>query len=752
MFDTYNAELSRYDADMKAYNLNMTDAGYNNLKSQQGVLDSRKKTIDQMIGRVDAAKSDYEKAAGNLTGNLDQKGFLTYGAGMFVGDLGKGYEDIIEAPMQRFNAAGNPVGQFAFGLVDVPRQLATMGQSALIGGENIIRSLPNAPGLATAGLAMQGKGMYEQAIGNPAGLAGSLVGMYALGALVSKGTNIARGEIRTRGMDNYVPIKSIGYDAKYGYPIKPPGASAADLTRSFEEGVLYPKATQMSATRATGLQFPKLNDISLKEWATTNKPLFKEGIFGSERVAPPYLHGKDGIPAARMAGQEGKVLYTAHESPSLINKGIIKGLRKVGEEYTMEGSGSSELASISAAPVLESYFNKVGGQISRFIGVDTIFKAPTSYATDVSVLEAVPKGTATPAEIAAKNYAAIDRYMQARSAKTPGVGKAYLPMIKGEYEANIPTGSKFEITGMNKYTKIGGFGENHFLGTKVPIVEQKLVGFEPPKTTGIPTEKQMYSSYKPGPLVNLKLATVTSALYRSNQPVLLSPSKSRAGASPKYTGPGSRSSVFDQSSDQPQSSQRPRGYLSGFEYPSLSSRPSKSSSALTSALSLGSIISLPSNPTSPKESPVYSPPKYTPPYSPPATPKYSPPKSPGYSNPYSPKTPGYTPPYSPRPPTTPPITPFLPLSYPTPSGSGFSPMQQRSFGRFTERLSFVYPLSSVRSGSMRERSFADVLGKIPSGKPRAARPAARKAPARSKAPARKAAAPKKSAPKRKSRK
>jgi len=492
---TYTENLEKYKKNLTAYDTLKTESGYNALVAQEaalklqqialnkempvaeysalqttqsaltvqkGRLDVQLAAINTNLAPVNRAETAYATAAGNLMGNLNQKDFITYGTGMYFGDLAKGYQSTIETPLE--HAIGvNPVSQFVSGIVSVPRQVLTIGQAGLIGGENLARNAPSIPGVVTAGVAMQAKGTYEQAQANPAGLVGTLVGMYIVASAIGKVGTGAKGYIRTRGQ-TYVPIETIGYDTRFGYPIKPGSASASDMIRSFSEGKLYPKPTRMST-----------------------------------KVEPPYLHGRGGAPVARLPNaQSGDfVLYTAHEGESLTG-GV-----KVGTAYKMTGTGSSELASISAAPILEGYFAKVGGQVPKMVGFDTPFKGPTAYVTVTEALETIPRSVMR--KVVGKDYTAIDTYMQVRSTEVPS-GISYIPMIKGEYEANIPTNSIFEVTGRSYYTKLGGFGQSHFLGTRVPIVEQMLVGFEP----GIPTPaipvKVPGSSYKPAPVINLVYA------------------------------------------------------------------------------------------------------------------------------------------------------------------------------------------------------------------------------------------------------
>lgn len=414
---------------------------YARLNTEKNTLDAKKSIIDAAYAPVQTAKTRYETAAAGMVNNVDQKSLLTYGAGSWLQGLGTGYQNTIAAPVGTALKPLGAVGQFITGVVETPGQIAGLGGQSMVGGETILRgNIPNLPGLTAGGLSMMGKGMYDMGTTNPAGLAGNIAGFVLLTGAVRYVGKQGVGMIRTRGMD-YVPIENIGYDSKMGYPINPTPDNAPALARSFSRGTLEPAPTEMSLSRG----FLRTTE-------------------------PPYVPGVSGHPFARLpnAAPGDITLWTGFDSNAM-TRGI-----NVGEATRIAGAGSSELDAIYGAPSAQGYFTKVG-LLPKSVGLDMPFKTPTIYSTTVSGLESTPEALRVAAR--SKNYVPMNDYMQARSPQIGGTA-AYLPLFKSEYEAVIPQNSIIEVTGRNYFTKIGGFGKSHFAGTRVPIVEQNLIGFD----------------------------------------------------------------------------------------------------------------------------------------------------------------------------------------------------------------------------------------------------------------------------------
>jgi hypothetical protein len=665
--DAYNSNVASYSKQLDEYNKSPTQSVFENLQSQKASLDTSKSNLDMLKSGIDSQMIDvksseqrYQQAASDITGNVNQSELITYGIGSAIGELGKAYESGIVSPTRSITTPLGIVGQVITGVISVPSQVATIGQSTLIGGETIIRSSENLPGLATAGLAMQGKGMYELGTTRPGELIGSLVGMYVLGSVVSAVGGKTIGLVRTRGQE-YVPIENIGYTSEGRYPLNPIQSESA-LMRSFSEGKLYPTPKTMA-----------------------------------EGGAVPYLHGEGGVPLARLpnAASGETTLWTALESSSRA-RGI-----SVGEAYRLSTSGGSEVTGLYGAPIAESYFAKVGGAIPQMVG----FKlpgTPTIYSTITQGLEALPKTIReslprdASGKITAGGWETVNRYVQTRSAEVPS-GQGYMPMIKAEYEAIIPDNTIIEVTGRNYYTKLGGFGESHFLGTRVPIVEQTAIGFEPGQISTTPT-KNLGGSYKPTPVINLMYPapSATSASIVSVQSQMGISSASSSKTNPVSTarsisnpietvGYQSRSNSyadqlsggFGSSGNSLKSSGSPRSYSDALSYktsePSWVSDAPTSSPYSSAASSIRSPVS-PSSTTPPSSSIVYD---ITSPIPPPTTlPQYST-MPPSYTPPptYTPP-PSYKPPITPQYPVIPPI-PIPPLSPFGGDGGGILPREKK---------------------------------------------------------------------------
>jgi hypothetical protein len=649
----YNKQLEEYNVAIDAYNKNPTASEYTRLSNMEIPLSLQKSSLDKLKNQIDfkltpsnSAEQKYNAAAGALTGNINQSDLITYGIGKGISDIGTGYQNIIEQPSRKFLSGFGIVGEFGAGVISIPTQLTFMGQSALVGGETIIRNAQSLPGLATAGLAMQAKGTYEMATTKPAELAGTLVGMYVIGSVGGMAVERTVGIVRTRGQ-TYVPIEDIGYTARGRYPLNPV-QSESQLARSFSEGRLYPAPRQMA-----------------------------------EGGTVPYLHGEGGVPVARLpnAHPGESVMWTALESSSRA-RGI-----GVGEAYRLVTSGGSEVRGLYGAPIAESYFAKVGSAIPQMIG----FKlpgTPTIYSTVVEGLESIPRGLReslprnSAGKITESGWEGVNRYIQTRSAEAPS-GQGYMPMLKAEYEAIIPDNTVLEVTGRNYYTKLGGFGESHFMGTRVPIIEQRSIGFEPGLLQTTTPAKNLGESYTPRPIINLMSSapsiTASSSVITLSGRGTSSADLSTASSSnivssiitPKEnTGYQSRSNSYSKqlSGDFGSSKNALSSSISPILY---SGAISYKASVISQISGLTSITPYQSTILPPIKSgyqPPTSPPPYIPPYTPPVY------------------TPGRTPPITPNTPTpqVPPIIPLIPGLPLLPSGGSSSPFGRKRRYNFME--------------------------------------------------------------------
>ncbi len=683
----YEGKLSEYNSALEAYNKNKTpegysallgmeaklnamrpDAQYNALQGMQASLNAQKSAIDIQMAPAKDLEYRYNLAAADLTGNVNQKELTLYGAGNWFGDIGKGYESTIETPARAAMAPYGFLGDVAVGIASVPRQIATIAQAGLIGGETIARNAENFPGLATAGLAMQIKDTYKLGTTHPGELLGNIAGMAILGAAAKGAIGRTAGFARTRGMD-YVPVENIGYDTRMGFAIGEP--TEAGLRTSFERGTLEPTPNRMS-----------LNRFEIHR--TENFP-----YISTRTNEVPYISGQGERPFARLPGQEGEtVLWTAHEYNTL-TRGV-----NPGEAYRINTPGSSEVSGVYGASTLMSYFAKVGGQIPKMIGFDSPVKSPVVYSTVTEGLESAPRwlsrqtardvATGTPGA-----YDTMNAYFQGAATERPG-SLAFMPLTKSEYEAVVIQNSIMEVTGRRYYTKLGGFGESHFLGTRVPIVEQRVIGFEPGETPGIRTRtpSEEYSGRRPVITPSTLALSASSNTLSASAPSPLERMFRESDKTPSrytkaYQSP--ETAVSERAGSSRMISESPL-------YKTTGRSPSKAttkSSELYSPLRRSSLIS--PGKTSPLllyRSTLPDLTTATPPYSPPT---YSPPPyTPGGTKPYTPPTPPYTPP-----PETPPIiTGDLPYS----GSYGWGSSRFSSHRKFREVFSFEQPEDIIGAG------------------------------------------------------
>jgi hypothetical protein len=316
------------------------------------------------------------------------------------------------------------------------------------GGERLIRETVRYPsegiGLAGAGLVLQGGGIIEGLTTKPAETVAQFAGMYLTFEGLLGATQYGTGVIRNIGRE-FVPIEEIGYEPSVGYP-KSFRQTVGTLTKSFERGTLIPRPSEMSISKTV-----------------------------------PYVPEMARLPG-EAPGEP--VLWTAWE----------------GTHYgrTLElGVGHSEIPGMFGAPIAETYFTKVGGQMPDIAGFDiNLFRRPSIIYTKVADLIPIPQGVRG-------SFADINAWLE----RNIRPGAAYLPMMKAEYEAVVPTGNILEVTGSRFYTKVGGldiFGKKIFQ-TRIPIFET-TVGAEfaaPP--TGLITNILRTSSsyYRPSSIINI---------------------------------------------------------------------------------------------------------------------------------------------------------------------------------------------------------------------------------------------------------
>ena len=651
----YSSDLSAYEksaqsyaANLTAYNkMSPTDAGiekaYAGISSEYSLLTAKESALKAQTAPYETAGERYKDLSAQLVGGQKNEDTAVYGIAKPLIGIGEGYRSAVTTPMSTFLSPldSNPytgvLKSAAMGFIGVPGGLVETAGQSLVGGERTVQHLENFPALVVSGGAMTA----ESFVKNPVEFIAGLAGMFVLGAAAGEVGGRAAGIVSTRGME-YVPLKNIGYAPEGRYPLNPVQDSAA-LARSFTEGKLYPAPKEMA-----------------------------------EGGAVPYLHGEGGVPVARLPNAvPGDItLWTALESGSRA-KSV-----GVGEAYNLETSYGSEVRGAYGAPIAETYFTKLGSghpqmvdfsagniwsEIKSFI--QEPIKIPTVYSTVVHGVEAIPESVRATARGAGRDYTQVNEYVQARSAEVPA-GQGYMPMLKAEYEAIVPDNTLIEVTGRDYYTKIGGFGDSHFLGTRVPIVEQRTIGFEPGEIASNVDRVNPGESYKPGQVSAFSYAVSPSALLSS---IVVPSYPSQMG---KSYGGSSRMDFQSSANSRSDPTETPAYQSHANSYVDPSSR-----TTLRSALSAvygGDDVSY--APTQTSFAPVSTP--YT-------SKLYETISSP-ISKPYSITSPPYssvvTPPYNPK--YTAPIVPFkpikpLPFGLPTlpPSGMSGSPNSRLGGGR-----------------------------------------------------------------------
>lgn len=178
----YQSDFAKYNTDVEAFNKNNTDVNtYNSLLARQETLKGQQARLEAFGTDIQSRRERYQRAANDLLGGVNPEQNMTLGWGNSVIKIGEGYNKRVTEPTRSFLSPLGGVGGFVTGLVSLPGSfIENVGQST-IGGETILRgNVREFPGLATAGLAMQGKSIYEYATTNPAEFAGTVVGMVAL--------------------------------------------------------------------------------------------------------------------------------------------------------------------------------------------------------------------------------------------------------------------------------------------------------------------------------------------------------------------------------------------------------------------------------------------------------------------------------------------------------------------------------------------------------------------------------------------
>ena len=430
---------------------------------------------------------------------------------------------------------------------------------------------------------------------DPLNTAAAIIGPAIVLGGIGKGAGLIRGEVVTKG-SNYISIEDIGIEPKYGFPVNTK-LSMGNLKASFEQNTLVPPPMRMSI----GETIPTIPT--------------------SARL-PTDITGTN-------------VMWTGWENtPKPGSTGL----------FTL-GKGSSEIPGMYGAPLAESYFTKVGGQMPEVFGVNLkLIKSPAIVHTEVTGFEPTP--------INLRNVQGATDFSQ----RVPA-GTAIFPGLKAEYEAVLGQGNILQIKPSNFFTKVGGFGESHFLGTKIPIIETVVTGTKE-NTLGMvkgSVPVASYEPYSPAPFVNLAITPLSGTLGLSGKGAISKPNygaiSEHLTSLDSYVQPSSN--IYGSTSKISKSVVTASGITATSDYLFRGSTPptSKTTNIVNPSLS----------PPSYRTPPIYEPPYYPPTEIVP--PSITPPEY---------KPPSYFPPYYPPivtpPPYSPPIIP--PFTIPNFGGGG----------------------------------------------------------------------------------
>jgi hypothetical protein len=215
------------------------------------------------------------------------------------------------------------------------------------------------------------------------------------------------GLVTTWGKE-YVPIEEIG--TQYGYPTRG-GLTEKQITASFRGSTLAVRPTNWRGY----------------------------GNIGPE----PYPE------AAVLPGESAEGVYGWHAIPRAYAKSLEV------------PSGSSELPGMYHAPILEGYFAKAGQGVTaaKGFGIDfSGYPTPSAVRTHALDIGAIPRS------VRAGGYPEMGEWITGEGR----LGKFWEPLMKIEYEAVLPSGTKMTRLPVQYYTKIKG--------VRTPIYQYEVSG------------------------------------------------------------------------------------------------------------------------------------------------------------------------------------------------------------------------------------------------------------------------------------
>jgi hypothetical protein len=263
----YQSDFAKYNTDVEAFNKNNTDVNtYNSLLARQETLKGQQARLEAFGTDIQSRRERYQRAANDLLGGVNPEQNMTLGWGNSVIKIGEGYNKNVTEPTRSFLSPLGGVGGFVTGLVSLPGSfIENFGQST-IGGETILRgNVREFPGLATAGLAMQGKSIYEYATTNPAEFAGTVVGMVALDRALRYS-----GKTRTR-----TAVSDPG-DVTLNSPWKSPTKPTLTPRQTIEASLRPPKTIKPPVSIETAISRLKSASDNLSPMTVSERKVFMD--------------------------------------------------------------------------------------------------------------------------------------------------------------------------------------------------------------------------------------------------------------------------------------------------------------------------------------------------------------------------------------------------------------------------------------------------------------------------------------------
>lgn len=190
--------------------------------------------------------------------------------------------------------------------------------------------------------------------------------------------------------------------------------------------------------------------ISVTVAKRTPTPKQLKTAFEKKTLIPKPTKGKTVPKSAGLPTEQAGESWAWHGTPETFPK------------KTVTQPGTSELPGLYISPQFEAYFLKVGTDQSYKFGLGfPVAGTPTGVRIQVKSFDAIPKS------VKVKGRDAMKQFMMSEAEK----GRAYIPTIKGEYEAIIPPETSIERIAGKYYVRVKG--------VRVPLDQYAVEGITP---------------------------------------------------------------------------------------------------------------------------------------------------------------------------------------------------------------------------------------------------------------------------------